>query len=82
MKHGRKGTKTIADALECFRMQMPERAEQCQKKSCPYNNNDPEYGCWCVSNSIMFDAVQRLKYQEQKIKRLERQLDRVWTGRR
>ena len=80
MKLGRKNTKTIIDALECFRMNGDPQS--CKKTSCPYNNNDPEVGCYCCSNSILFDAVQRLRYHDDMIKKLQRKIDSVWVGKR
>lgn len=81
MKRPRSALK-IAEALECYRLKNAEELAHCQKKSCPYNNNDPEHGCWCCGNNLLFDAVCRLRYQDAKIKRLERRLDAVWTGRK
>ena len=49
----------VAEALECFRMHPNPR--ECEKKDCPYNNNDPHYGYWCCSNRLLFDAVRLLK---------------------
>ena len=74
-----RSAKKIAEALECYRLKSADALESCQNKDCPYNNNDPEYGCWCCSNRLLYDASQRLLYQDDKIKRLERKLD---TGRR
>lgn len=54
----------VADALECYRMKSERQRENCKNKSCHYNNNDPHYGCWCCSNSILHDAVSRLTEQE------------------
>ena len=74
-----RSTKKLAEALECYRMKSPEGRKTCQKKTCPYNNNDPECGYFCCSNNLLYDAVQRLLYQDKKIKRLERKIDSVWT---
>ena len=49
----------VAEALECYRMNLDH--EHCEKKECPYNNNDPHYGYWCCSNSLLYDAVHLLK---------------------
>lgn len=54
----------VADALECYRMKSERQRENCKNKSCHYNNNDPHYGCWCCSNSILHDAVAMLTEQE------------------
>lgn len=80
MTYGRKGAKTIANALECYRMNIDPMT--CGKRNCPYNNADPEHGYYCCANGLLHDAAQRLLYQEEKIKRLERKIDRIWTGRR
>lgn len=71
----------IANALECYRMASDDKKHNCDKTSCPYNNNDPEHGNWCCENSIMFDAVRKLIQQDEKIKKLNRKIDRIWTGR-
>ena len=77
-----RSAKKIAKALECYRMLPEAKRRVCDIKTCPYNNNDPEYGCYCCGNHILFDAVRKLLYQEEKIKRLERKIDSVWTGKR
>lgn len=70
----------IADALECYRMKSERQREHCKKKSCPYNNNDPEHGCWCCSNSLLYDAVALVKEQEARIKKYEYLLDFLGIG--
>lgn len=75
-----RSAKKIAEALECYRLNVDPM--HCDKKSCPYNNNDPEVGYYCCGNSLLHDASQRLLYQDWKIKQLEKKLDYVWTGRR
>ena len=76
-----RSAKKIAKALECFRLASDEKKHNCKQKTCPYNNNDPEYGCWCCGNNILGDAVMKLLQQDEKIKKLNRKIDRIWTGR-
>ena len=78
MRNSRKHTKTIMAALDCYRTNFDP--QNCKKTSCPYNNNDEECGYYCCSNSILFDAARRLRYQEDVIKRLQRKIDSVWVG--
>ena len=76
-----RSAKKIAQALECWRMTPEDEKHDCPKHSCPYNNNSPTYGYWCCGNSIMFDAVRKLLQQDEKIKKLNKKIDRIWTGR-
>ena len=62
----------VAEALECYRMNLDPT--HCEKKDCPYNNNDPHYGYWCCSNSLLYDAVALLK-AEKKTKVVFKQYD-------
>lgn len=64
----------VADALECYRMKSERQRKNCKNKACRYNNNDPHYGFWCCSNSILHDAIALLKEQGSIIKSLESDL--------
>ncbi len=75
-----KSATTIAKALECYRMASEEERHTCEKRTCPFNNNSATYGTWCCGNSIMFEAVRKLIQQNEQIKKLKKQIDRVWTG--
>ena len=75
-----RSAKTIAKAVECFRMASEEKKRDCPNHSCPYNNDCAEYGYWCCANSILFDAARKLIKQEEKIKSLEKKIDKMWTG--
>ena len=77
-----RSAKKIAAALECWRMATDKKKSDCPNHSCPYNNNSADYGYWCCGNSIMFDAVRKLLYQRDNIRKLERKIDSVWTGKR
>ena len=76
----KRSARTIAKALECYRMASEEQKHNCPNRKCPYNNNSSEYGYWCCSNSILFEAVRKLRQQDEHIKKLKKQIDRVWTG--
>lgn len=80
-KHSRRAS-AIAKALECYRMASDEKRANCDKRNCPYNNNDPEHGYWCCYSHILYEAVRKLTDQEAEIKKLRRAIDYVWTGER
>ena len=65
--------RTIAKALECYRMSSEYKKHNCQNLKCPYNNNS-EYGYWCCANSIMFEAVRKLRQQDEEIKKLKKRI--------
>ena len=67
-----KDAKLITKKLECYRMKT--NPNLCTSPDCPYNNKDPVYGFYCCSNKLLYDTVQLLKEQEQKIFELEGQL--------
>lgn len=69
----KRSAKTIAKALECYRMAFADQKADCPNHSCPYNNNSPAYGYWCCSNNIMFEAVRKLRQQDEEIKKLKKQ---------
>lgn len=71
---------TIAKALECYRLASEEKKHECPNQKCPYRNPSDEFGHWCCGNSILFDAVRKLRQQDEKIKKMRKQLDKRWTG--
>ena len=85
-----KSATTIAKALECYRMASEEERHTCEKRTCPFNNNSATYGTWCCGNSIMFDNPWEYFFEQpygytleeanEQIKKLKKQIDRVWTG--
>ena len=56
---------TVIKALKCYRMTSDEKRERCRNKKCPYNNNDPQHGYWCCSNSLLFDAEKLIQASAQ-----------------
>lgn len=61
--------KTVIEKLECFRLKADP--QHCTEEKCPYNNADPEFGCWCLSNRLIYDALELLKEQEPRLMTLE-----------
>lgn len=68
----KRSARIIAKALECYRMASDEMKHDCPNTKCPYNNNS-EWGNWCCANSIMFEAVRKLRQQDEKIRELKKQ---------
>ena len=58
----------VIKALKCYRMTSDEKRERCRNKRCPYNNNDPQHGYWCCSNSLLYDAEKLLQEQPKRAK--------------
>ena len=73
----KRSARTIAKALECYRMSSEEKKHDCPNRKCPYNNNSAEYGYWCCANNILFEAVRKLRQQDEQIKKLKNKIDKV-----
>lgn len=64
-------TDTIIDALECYRLKCHGEI-RCENKECAYNcgsyeGHDIPY---CAYNKLLFNAIQKLRAQEEQIEKL------------